>query len=111
MNPVWQAIATFILRYRIPFLILLGVVTAFMWVNRGIELNQSFANMILTDDPALIQFERFKEIFGDDANVVVVSVDGDFRDYALFTGFYDLSRSISNIPGVEGAFGLTQLYD
>ena len=111
MNPVWQAIATFILRNRIPFLILLGVITAYMWVNRGMELNQSFANMILTDDPALIQFERFKEIFGDDANVVVASVDGDFRDYELFTGFYDLSRSISNIPGVDGAFGLTQLYD
>jgi uncharacterized protein len=111
MNPAWQAIATFILRNRIAFLVLLAALTTFMWFNRGLELNQSFANVILTDDPALKDFKRFKELFGDDANAVVVSIEGNFRDYELFKGVYDLSRSLQNIHGVKGAFGLTQLYD
>ncbi len=111
MNPVWQGIATFILRNRIPFLIFLGLVTTFMWYNRGLDLAQNITNMILTDDPALDDYEEFKKLFGDDANVMVASIDGDLRDYELFTGLYDLSRDLKTIHGVEGAFGLTQLYD
>ena len=111
MNPVWQAIASFILRRRIPFLLLLVGATLFMWFNRGLELNQRFTNMIMTDDPALVEYQEFREIFGDDANVIVVSVEGNLRDSAFFNGFYDLSLDLEQIDGVEGAFGITQLYD
>jgi uncharacterized protein len=111
MNPVWQAIATFIIRRRIPILVALTGVTIFMWINRGTELSQAMSNMILTDAPELKAYERFREVFGDDANMMVASFDGNFRQYDAFVGLYDLSRRLQEIPGVEGVFGLTSLYD
>ena len=111
MNPVWQAIATFIIRQRIFLLVALTGLTIFMWVNRGTELSQSMSNTILTDAPELAAYERFRAIFGDDANLMVVSFDGNFRKYDNFVGLYDLTDTLAQLPGVEGVFGLTSLYD
>jgi hypothetical protein len=111
MNPVWQAIATFIIRRRIPILFVLAGVTAFMGINRGTELSQAMSSMILTDAPELKAYERFREVFGDDANLMVASFDGNFREYERFVGLYDLAQQLAVQPGVEGVFGLTSLYD
>ena len=111
MNPVWQAIATFIIRRRIPILVVLAGATTFMWFNRGTELSQAMSNVILTDAPELKAYERFREVFGDDANLMVASFDGNFRAYDNFVGLYDLADQVEQIPGVEGVFGLTRLYD
>ena len=77
MNPGWQAIARFIIRRRIPILIILGLATVFMWVNRGTELVQQMQNVILTNDPELEDYFKFQRYFGDDANVMVATVEGD----------------------------------
>jgi len=111
MNPAWQAIATFIIRKRITILIILGLVTAFMFVNRGTELNQSMATMILTDSPEVADYQRFREVFGDDANLLVATFDGDFSELERFQSYYDLADSLNAVPDVLGVFGLTQLYD
>ncbi|MEM7656916.1 MAG: hypothetical protein AAF399_12360, partial [Bacteroidota bacterium] len=60
MNPVWQSIATFILRKRLPILVVLGLITTFMWNNRGRELVQAFSQVILTDDPSLVAYQKFQ---------------------------------------------------
>ncbi|MEO1449460.1 MAG: hypothetical protein AAFV07_08005, partial [Bacteroidota bacterium] len=80
MNPVWQSIATFILRKRIPILVVLGLVTAFMWRNRGTELVQKMSEVILTDDPDLDSYKKFQSYFGDDGNVMVIAFDVDYTD-------------------------------
>ncbi|MEM7367767.1 MAG: MMPL family transporter [Bacteroidota bacterium] len=111
MNPVWQAIATFIIRKRIPILIVLGLVTAFMWSKRGTELVQAISQVILTDDPDLEVYKQFTENFGDDGNVLVAALEGDFLSYERFVALYDLTIKIEQLEGVEGVFGLTRLYD
>lgn len=111
MNPAWQAIATFIIRRRISILVALAGITTFMAINRGTELNQTMSGMILTDAPELKAYEKFRATFGDDANLMVVSFDGDFRDYGHFVGLYDLRDDLLALEGVEGVFGLTNIYD
>ena len=111
MNPVWQAIATFIIRKRLPILIVLGVFTFFMWTQRGTELTQSMSDVILTNDPAKDIYDEFRHIFGDDGNVLVASLDGDFSRYALFAGLDSLTRHLEAQEGVVGVFGITRLYD
>lgn len=111
MNPVWQAIATFIIRKRIPILIVLGLVTAFMWSKRGTELVQAISQVILTDDPDLEVYKQFQQYFGDDGNVLVAALDGDFLSYERFIALYDLTVRVEQLEGVEGVFSLTRLYD
>ncbi|RMG67290.1 MAG: hypothetical protein D6722_13395 [Bacteroidetes bacterium] len=111
MNPVWQAIATFIIRKRLPILIVLGILTAFMWTQRGTELTQAIADVILTNDPDKIVYDDFKQIFGDDGNVIVASLEGDFFKYPLFSQLDSLTRHLDTLDGVMGVFGITRLYD
>lgn len=111
MNSGWQQIATFILRRRIPILIFLGLATAFMFVNRGTELIQAFSEMILTDDPEIQTYRRFQATFGDDANILVVSLDGDFDNLKSYQALYDLSETLQEVDGVVSVLSPTKLYD
>ncbi|MEM6803431.1 MAG: MMPL family transporter [Bacteroidota bacterium] len=111
MNPVWQAIASFIIRKRIPILIVLGLLVAYMWSVRATELVQRVADIILSDEAELEGYNKLKEHFGDDATVMVVSMDGDIFEYERFTALYDLTRELEEIEGVENVISLTKLYD
>ncbi|WNJ16230.1 MMPL family transporter [Pontibacter sp. G13] len=111
MNPVWQAIATFIIRKRLPILAVLGMLTAFMWTERGTELVQTMDGAILTDDPSLNSYHQFREIFGDDGNVMVAALNMDLRNLKDFQGMYDLSRSLAEQEGVLSVFDVTKAYD
>lgn len=111
MNPVWQAIATFILRKRIPILIILTGLTAFMWTVRGTEIVQEMSKAILTDEKELEGYKKFRSYFGDDANVMVASLDGDIFNYERFVGLYDLTKELEEQEGVNSVISLTRLYD
>lgn len=111
MNPVWQSIATFIIRKRLPILLVLGLITLFMWSNRGTELVQAFSQVILTDDPSLKAYQKFQKYFGDDGNLMIASIDGDLFEYEEFVGLYDLVEELEGTYGVNSVFGITRLYD
>ncbi|MDW3651096.1 MAG: MMPL family transporter [Bacteroidia bacterium] len=111
MNPVWQAIARFIIRKRIPILIVLGILVAYMWSVRATELVQRVADIILSDEAELEGYNKLKEHFGDDATVMVVSLDGDIFEYERFSALYDLTEELEQIDGVENVISLTKLYD
>ncbi|GAB4407351.1 MAG: MMPL family transporter [Bacteroidia bacterium] len=111
MNPIWKAIATFILRRRIYILVFLGSITLFMWTQRSTEMVQAMSEMVLTDDPAKDVYDRFKSIFGDDGNVLVASLDGDFSRLELFGGIETLTREIESQAGVNSVISITRLYD
>jgi len=111
MNPVWQAIARFIIRKRIPILIVLALLVAYMWSVRATELVQRVSDIILTDEEELIGYNKLKEHFGDDATVMVVSLDGDIFEVERFAALYDLTEELEQIEGVENVISLTRLYD
>lgn len=111
MNPVWQAIARFIIRKRIPILIVLGLLVAYMWTVRATELVQRVSDIILTDEEELKGYNKLKEHFGDDATVMVVSLDGDIFEVERFAALYDLTEELEQIEGVENVISLTRLYD
>ena len=111
MNPVWQAIATFIIRKRIPILLVLGLVIGYMWLVRGTELVQKMSEVMLTDEAEIADYQKFKDYFGDDANVMVASLDGDVFEYDRFSSLYDLTEELGNVEGVSSVISLTTLYD
>lgn len=110
MNPVWQAIATFILRGRIPILIVVAVLTTFMWVVRGTETDQAFGKVAPKNDPDFIAYEAFKAEFGEDGNVVAIAIEGPTFDLDFFNGLYDLTEDLNAIRGSEGVLSVTHLF-
>lgn len=111
MNPSWQRIASFIIRRRITLLVILGVVTVFMWTVRGTEMVQELSKVMLSNEEDLEAYETFREVFGDDGNVIVVAIQGDIFELELFTGIYDLTLELDSAYGVESVLSLPRLYD
>ena len=110
MNPVWQSIATFILRKRVTILIILFILTAFMWAVRGTEISHDLTQVIPMNDNELVEYLDFKEEFGEDGNVMVVGIEGHFFELGLFNGIYDLIEDLKEVKGVENVVGITHLY-
>lgn len=111
MNSSWQTIATSIIRARIPILIIIGLVTFFMYTQRGTETVQAFSQLILTDEEVLEGYEKLQFYFGDDANLVAVSMDADFSKLKLYNGLYDLTQELENTDAINSVVSLCKLYD
>ncbi|MEM6261837.1 MAG: MMPL family transporter [Bacteroidota bacterium] len=111
MHPVWQAIAGFILRGRIPILIVVGLLTAFMWLMRGTEVDQAFGKVIPETHEEFISYKNFKEEFGDDGNVLVVGIEADPFDKELFNSIYQLTDNLQTISGVQAVVSISHLFD
>lgn len=111
MNPIWQAIATFLIRYRIPILIVLVLLTALMWWVRGTEISHQLNEVIPSADEEMQKYEQFRKEFGDDGNIMVIGIEDGHSELKVFNGIYDMVERIKTVPGVENVVAITHLYD
>ncbi|MDX2249980.1 MAG: MMPL family transporter [Bacteroidia bacterium] len=82
-----------------------------MWTKRGTELVQQFSNVILTEEEDLKDYHKFQSYFGDDANVMVATVEGEIFSREMFADLYDLGIELSKQRGVIGVISLPRIYD
>ena len=111
MNFNWQVIATTIIRNRIAILIVLALFTGFMWTQRGKKISQTLVSFVHEDDPVYIEFLRFKEVFGDDANTLIISIDADLSQLDNFKGVYELGEELKQADAVTGVISYTGIFD
>jgi predicted RND superfamily exporter protein len=79
---MWKRLAEFVLRFRLPFLLIFLLFTGLMgYFASQVKLSYDFAKAIPTDHPQYLEYQTFKQRFGDDGNLVVVGV----RDSMFFT--------------------------
>ncbi len=98
---MWNILGRFILKYRIPLLILLLGATAFMvYKAKQLQLGYEFANAIPTDHPKFKAYQEFRKKFGEDGNMLVIGIQTD----KLFEEkiFNDYTRLVNDIKGVKG---------
>lgn len=110
---MWAHISRFILRNRILLLIVLGAITGFMGYNAfKVKIVYEFARLLPETDTASVSYENFKNRFGLDGNVLVLSVQ-DEKLYELdrFNDWYQLSEDIKKIKGIQEVVSLTRLYN
>ncbi|HVE60225.1 MAG TPA: MMPL family transporter [Chitinophagaceae bacterium] len=100
---MWKTIGITILKYRVPLLILLLLITAFMgWHASKVKLSYDFARAIPTDHPKFIAYQQFKSKFGEDGNLLVIGVQTkDFFKQSFFNDYRTLHNEIKKITGVE----------
>ncbi len=109
---MWRAIASFVLRYRIALLGVIGLAIVFMaYEGRKAEILQEFVKVIPADDPEYQQYLAFKEQFGEDGNAVIIGLESpNFFTVATLNGIYKLSAELDSLEGVERVLNLTDCY-
>ncbi len=105
---MWQRLAGFVLKYRVPLLIGLLAATVFLGYEASrIELSYDFIKAIPVNDPKYRQYLDFRREFGEDGNLLVIGVQtDDFFEKSFFSDYWRLSDSISHIPGVENVLDI-----
>ncbi len=100
---MWQSIARFILKYRLFFLIILALATAFMaYKGQDIQMSYDFAKVIPEDDPIYVNYKEFQKKFGEDGNVMVLAVESkDIFKLNFFNDWYELGNEIKEVDGIE----------
>ncbi len=75
---MWLKIANFILKNRLWLLLLLFVSTVFMaYQGTKAELSYTFTKVVPDSDEDIVYFKKFKALFGQDDNVIVLGVEDE----------------------------------
>jgi len=91
--------------------LLLAVLTAFMaYKAKDVEMSYDFANVVSPEDPDMRYFQRFKQTFGEDGNILVVGLQ-DNKVYKLqhFRALDQLIKDLRQVEGVKAVIALPNL--
>lgn len=109
---MWKYIARWILRYRITFLVIIGIITLFFAFQiRSLKLSYEMPQMLPANHPTLKAYNSFKAEFGQDGAVMFAgAINPKIFELEHFNAFYDLSHRLKEIDGVEGVISIAQIY-
>ena len=100
---MWLRLGQFILKYRIPLLVLLIGSTVFMGMHASrVQLSYDFARAIPIDNPKYKAYQEFRNKFGEDGNLMVIGIQTDqLFEEKTFNAYADLQRSLKKANGVD----------
>jgi len=105
---MWEFIARFVLKYRLPLLIFLITATGIMGYQASkVQMSYEFSRAIPTNNPKYIEYQAFRQKFGEDGNLffIVVQTDHLFsRD--IFNEYIQLNNRLRKVNGVEQVLGV-----
>lgn len=110
---MWQNLAKFVLKYRLPLLVILFATTAIMGYFAGkVKLSYEFARAIPTDNPKYQEYKAFREKFGDDGNLLVIGIQTDsIFELATFTEYSGLAARLKKVADVEDVLSLPSSFN
>ena len=108
---MWGKLALFIIKNRLLLISLLAAITVFMaWEAKDVEMTYDFAQVVRPDDPQMRYFQRFKQTFGEDGNVLVLGLqDSSVYKLGNFNELRILTDKLAQVPGVSGVLSVTKL--
>ncbi|MEO6612614.1 MAG: MMPL family transporter [Chitinophagaceae bacterium] len=100
---MWQRLGQFILKYRLPLLLVLTGLTVFMAYHASkVELSYDFARAIPINNPKYKAYQEFRKKFGEDGNLLVIGIQTDSLFYEkTFNSYASLQRNLKKIKGVD----------
>lgn len=100
---MWQRLGNFVIRYRLPLLIILFAATGVMgYFASKVKLSYEFARAIPTDNPKYTDYMNFRKKFGDDGNLLVIGVTTDqFFSLSFFKAYSTLQQQLRKVSDVE----------
>src|SRR5450432_958171 len=100
---MWESIARLVLKFRLYLLILLLSATAFMAYHASnVQMSYDFTKTVPADNPKYVEYQAFRQKFGEDGNLLVVAVTTDkFFQQSVFSDYIALGDQLKKIDGVE----------
>lgn len=110
---MWQYLVRFILRNRLYILISIGLLTILMgYLGSKIKMSYEMARMLPETDSIYVEYEKFKNQFGQDGSVIFVAIqDPDLYTKEHFNDWYELGNKILEINGIEEVVSVARLYN
>jgi len=110
---MWVRLSRIILRNRIAVLITLALVTVFMaFQATHVEMSYEYAQLLPKKDDAYKDYQKFKDIFGEEGNLIVVGVeDPSFFELGHFRKWQELAKDLKEIDGVEDIISVANAYN
>ncbi len=110
---MWQGLAKFVLKFRVPLLIVLLVITVVMgFYASKVKLSYEFSKAIPTDNPKYKEYVAFKEKFGDDGNLLVAGIETDsLFTLSYFNTYKELHGQLKKIEHVEDVLSIPSAVD
>ncbi len=105
---MWEKFASQILRKRHLIIVVMTVITLVMgYFASKTHMSYELAQMLPETDSTYIEFEQFKEQFGQEGSIMVLGVD-DPRIYELenFNYWYELTFSLKEVVGIHDVLSL-----
>lgn len=105
---MWHRLGQFILKNRVPFVVVLVLFTGVMtyWASK-VQLSYEFSRAIPTNHPASVTYREFKKKFGEDGNLFVIGIQSkDLFTEKLFNQYALLQSGLKKVNGVEDVIGL-----
>jgi predicted RND superfamily exporter protein len=102
----------FILRYRLVNLIVILALTVIMgFMARGLKISYDFNQMLPYSDSISIEYQHFKEVFGEDGSVMFIGIKSDnLFELDKFNEWWDLTYSIKAMEGVGEVVSIGRIY-
>ena len=99
---MWKLIAEIILKFRLSLVIIISAITAFMaYQLQSLEISYDLANVVPEDDAEMINLQAFKELFGEDGNIMAIGVqDSSLFELKNFNQFRTLADELKELHGV-----------
>lgn len=110
---MWRYLANKILRNKVTFVLVLLIITVFMgYEATKIQLTYTYPAILPADDPTYIQYENFRNMFGEDGSVMVIGLqDKELYKLDKFNDWYELSSKIKSIQGIQELMSVGKLYN
>ena len=110
---MWDKIASFILKQRALFLILILAFTGVMgYYATQVKLEYAMQKLVPSNDADLLAYQKFQKTFGLDNNKVVVGFNSEkLFELKNFQAYYKMCEDLSKIPGVTQVISPTRLFD
>jgi len=105
---MWDALARMILKWKYFLLSVVLLITAYLGYHASqVRLSYEFARAIPTDNPKFIEYQEFRQKFGEDGNLMVIGIESEKLFQAdFFNDCASLAKNIRQVPGVEDVLGI-----
>lgn len=109
---MWVHFAGFILRFRLWLILALVALTIFMgYQGRKVQWSYEFMRIVPSDDPAMVYFESFRKMFGEDANIFAIGMeDSSVFQLDNFLALADFGSQVAQIEGITNVVSLPRMH-
>ena len=109
---MWKYFSAILLRNKLAFASVILIISGFMiFKTTQIKLSYEFAKILPADDSTYVEYMKFKKMFGEDGNEMVLGIkDKNLFEYQKFSDWHKLSTDIKALQGIRDVLSLPTIY-